>query len=228
MGALLEDRVAGLLRDTPRLTVEEIARKLTARTQTIREILRTGPFEELPRGLYESDRSKVWQLLSYAGDASGRAETATAEAPSTGEPRTDKQFLADVLADRQPHNLNEILRRSFAERACGLTVHSRASDLRKDGYVIETWKDGARGAGSWYRLVATPEEAVAASAEGRSATAASGASTPALTDALGGEGAPALPDGGGRHVTDRSPSEEGAVSPAASSTPLQFDLGAAA
>lgn len=65
---------------------------------------------------------------------------------------TDAAFLLRVLSDERPHNLNDILRRSFAERGCGLTVHSRASDLRQQGYGVVNWKDGQRGDGSWYRL----------------------------------------------------------------------------
>lgn len=70
---------------------------------------------------------------------------------------TDADFLLRVLRDGRPHNLNEILRRSMAERGCGITVHSRASSLRKRGYDIRNWKDGQRGNGSWYRLVGTLE-----------------------------------------------------------------------
>lgn len=65
---------------------------------------------------------------------------------------TDCDFLERVLADGQPHSLNEILRRSFAERGHGLTVHSRAADLRKRGLNVANWKDGDRGNGSWYQL----------------------------------------------------------------------------
>lgn len=66
---------------------------------------------------------------------------------------TDREFLLHVLSDGADHNLNEILQRSFRDRGCGLTVHSRAADLRRDGYDVRNWKDGERGAGSWYRLV---------------------------------------------------------------------------
>jgi hypothetical protein len=68
---------------------------------------------------------------------------------------TDAQFLLRVLSDGRPHSLNEILQASFAERGCGLTVHSRASDLRSQGHIIvhETVKGAERGAGHTYRLV---------------------------------------------------------------------------
>lgn len=50
----------------------------------------------------------------------------------------DADFLVAVLSDGKPHTTNEILQASFKERGCGLTVHSRASDLRiKRGMNIE-------------------------------------------------------------------------------------------
>ena len=44
---------------------------------------------------------------------------------------TDVDFLLSVLADGEAHSQAEILRRSFDERGHGLTVHSRAADLRR-------------------------------------------------------------------------------------------------
>ena len=70
---------------------------------------------------------------------------------------TDTQFLLSVLNDGKPHSLNEILLRSLKERGCGLTVHSRAADLRKslreEGYTVVNTKKGWRGNGSLYQLV---------------------------------------------------------------------------
>jgi hypothetical protein len=69
--------------------------------------------------------------------------------------KTDADFLLDVLRDGEWHSLNEILARSFHERGCALTVHSRASDLRAAGYVIVNEPiPGVRRASSRYRLVA--------------------------------------------------------------------------
>ena len=68
---------------------------------------------------------------------------------------TDAAFLLRVLSDGKAHSLNEILQASFAERGCGLTVHSRAANLRAQGHTIihETVKGAERGAGHTYRLV---------------------------------------------------------------------------
>jgi hypothetical protein len=66
---------------------------------------------------------------------------------------TDGEFVLSVLSDGHWHSLNDVLRESFAERGCGLTLHSRVADLRKQGHVIEWRKVGPRGAGSQYRLV---------------------------------------------------------------------------
>jgi hypothetical protein len=71
---------------------------------------------------------------------------------------TDADFLLSVLADGRAHTLNEILQRSFKERGCGLTVHSRAADLRKRGHEVmnETVPGARRGYGSAYRLISSP------------------------------------------------------------------------
>lgn len=66
----------------------------------------------------------------------------------------DCAFLLRILRDGQEHTLNDILRASFAERGCGLTVHSRVADLRKLGLEI-TWRKvpgASRGNASAYRL----------------------------------------------------------------------------
>lgn len=78
--------------------------------------------------------------------------------------KTDCQWLLEVLRDGKPHSLNEILQKSFADRGHGLTVHSRAADLRKQGHTVE-WRHHAgeaRGWGSVYRLVTPTEEEVVA------------------------------------------------------------------
>ena len=72
---------------------------------------------------------------------------------------TDAAFLLRCLSDGRPHTLNELIQRSFTERGCGITVHSRASDLRKKGHRILNWRGpGQRGAGSLYQLAPTAEE----------------------------------------------------------------------
>ena len=71
------------------------------------------------------------------------------------KPGSDVAFLLSILEDGEPHSANEIRRRSFEERGCGLTVNSRASDLRKHGYVVECWHDptaGRRDQAWLYRL----------------------------------------------------------------------------
>lgn len=67
---------------------------------------------------------------------------------------TDLAFLLRVLSDGRAHTLNELLQTSFAERGCGLTVHSRAAEARKRGYKIVNLhiRGAKRGAGSAYQL----------------------------------------------------------------------------
>jgi hypothetical protein len=71
-------------------------------------------------------------------------------------PMKDTEFLLYVLRDGNAHTLNEILRRSYQERGYGLTVHSRAADLRRKGYDVQngTIKGAKRGDKSFYKLVA--------------------------------------------------------------------------
>lgn len=77
---------------------------------------------------------------------------------------SDCDWLASLLSDGKPHSLNEILRRSFAERGCGLTVHSRCSDLRKRGYQIrcDHVPGAARGEAYVYTMTSLPPPAVSA------------------------------------------------------------------
>lgn len=67
----------------------------------------------------------------------------------------DNEFLLHVLADGRDHALTEILQRSIATRGHGLTVHSRAAELRKRGYTIKVARvPGAeRGRAYTYRWV---------------------------------------------------------------------------
>lgn len=50
--------------------------------------------------------------------------------------QTDATWLEQVLSDGERHSHSEILSRSYVERGCGLTVNSRAADLRKRGRVV--------------------------------------------------------------------------------------------
>jgi len=74
---------------------------------------------------------------------------------------TDTAFLLRVLSDGRPHTLNEILGLSFRDRGCGLTVHSRAADLRKQGHNVLNEQRRGRGyrTESVYQLGPTVEEA---------------------------------------------------------------------
>jgi hypothetical protein len=81
---------------------------------------------------------------------------------------TDLELLLAVLADGELHSQSEILARSIEERGHGLTVHSRISDLRRRGCVVEhmTVQGARRGAASTYRLVSTPLEEASSSRAG--------------------------------------------------------------
>jgi ribonuclease HI len=120
-------------------------------------------FDVMPTAYDEAARASAeWkaELERERIDAEQRGEQMTLGENATTKTDTppsdtDCAFLLDVLDDGEEHTLNEILARSFAERGCGLTVHSRASDLRnRYGYDVE-WCNVPgvkRGDGSVYRL----------------------------------------------------------------------------
>lgn len=62
---------------------------------------------------------------------------------------TDSDFLLALLATG-PKSQAEILSASFNERGCGLTIHSRASDLRKRGHDIRCVHVPGRARGHAY------------------------------------------------------------------------------
>ena len=74
---------------------------------------------------------------------------------------TDAAFILRVLEDGRKHSQADLLRRSFLERNCGLTVHSRIADLRKKGhYIVCERVPGADRGHAWtYQLVGSlPDE----------------------------------------------------------------------
>ena len=75
---------------------------------------------------------------------------------------TDSQFLLHVLKDGGWHSRDSILARSFDERGCGLTIHSRAADLRKQGHDVKVEVRGGSRRASFYRLGALNEPAACA------------------------------------------------------------------
>ena len=125
---------------------------------------------------------------------------------------TDCDFLYDVLSDNRPHSLNEILRRSFAERGCGLTVHSRVADLRKRGHVIHCERDpkARRGDAYLYTLASLP-------------TAPVSFSRPPASDGIGAAGSEAQV--WGRHGVQGDPATIGSSSSSSETPPpVQLEL----
>jgi hypothetical protein len=72
--------------------------------------------------------------------------------------QTDADFLLDMLRETPNEFVSqaEILRRSQADRGCGLTVHSRIAELRSRGYnippALRVRNDNGRVI-SYYRIV---------------------------------------------------------------------------
>ena len=111
---------------------------------------------------------------------------------------TDSAFLYHCLEDGKWHGQAQILAKSMVERGHGLTVHSRAADLRKKGCVIECElrRNGHGRALSYYRLVALNEPAGAA-AVGTASSLAGSLSVPAaaLSPPCADEPSPPFEDG---------------------------------
>ena len=70
---------------------------------------------------------------------------------------TDNDFLLRVLEHGGWHSRDQILALSMRERGCGLTVHSRAADLRARGHVVDVEVRGGSRRASFYRLGALGE-----------------------------------------------------------------------
>ena len=61
---------------------------------------------------------------------------------------TQKQAVLNLLSDRKPHTHHELY-------ALGCVAHSRVSDLRADGHVINQWRLGDK---YLYQLVGSLDE----------------------------------------------------------------------
>src|SRR6266576_6412825 len=77
---------------------------------------------------------------------------------------SDSSFLLAMLKDGKRHSTNEIIQASLAERKVGLTVHSRAADLRARGHNV-ICEPGPRrnGRATYYYRLATLREAASQS-----------------------------------------------------------------
>jgi hypothetical protein len=70
----------------------------------------------------------------------------------------DSDFMLEVLSDGKSWSTMDIIYASVRQRGCGITPHSRASDLRRRGHNIECSFGGkVAGRSVWtYKLVASP------------------------------------------------------------------------
>lgn len=141
----LAERVAEYVAANPGQTVDEIARSVTARTAEVRDVLLAGGFSSSLRVAYASDRARVYRVAPGAQDGQGRARR-----PS----QCDR--LLSILADGRWHNSADLHRQVFC------VLHSRISELRRRGYVIERRGQGAGAEHYDYRLVEHVEASEAA------------------------------------------------------------------
>jgi hypothetical protein len=68
---------------------------------------------------------------------------------------TDKDLLLGVLRDGELHSAADIRMVAELSGNAGITIHSRVSDLRREGYVIRVTRMGRKGVG--YRLTGKRE-----------------------------------------------------------------------
>lgn len=115
---------------------------------------------------------------------------------------SDCAFLLGVLSDGKPHSAHEIRRLSQAERGAGMTVNSRASDLRKKhGYHVKCWHDASAGKRdqAWlYQLQGTSAGALPAEPDRDPGSAGSSSTEAVSTRDLSPSASVAGPEGSGR------------------------------
>jgi len=151
--ATLPAEVAAFLHRNGPATVPEIGRGVSARDADVKRVLIEGRFERVSAPEGRSVRGAYFNSSDLVPSSEATARRGA----------RDCEFLLSALADGEWHTLNEILGRSFRDRGVGLTVHSRAAELRRRGHKIEnrTERDPIPGPGrrgftravSSYRLV---------------------------------------------------------------------------
>lgn len=171
-------------------TADTIARGIRARLADVRDELRHGPFWRIDEGGRGIRYDKLF-VPSQPVPASA----------------TDTDLLFHILRDGRWHSLFEINRRAEDARGYGMTVHSRASDLRKRGHVVEQRSEAAgRRRRSFYRLVLGEAAEKEAGSSGPAASPSTtgpldeprspGSSNPAFADAdsqsTGRDGGPGI------------------------------------
>ena len=133
----LHDEIRGYLAANGPSTSTEVALGVRRNVQLVTDALRDFPTVSAPPG--RSGRG-----IFYAAP----------RIVSPGVPWNDTDYLAAVLADGGWHRLEEIVQRSQRERGHGLTVHSRAADLRKRGFTVEQRSERRDGrVASFYRML---------------------------------------------------------------------------
>ncbi len=133
----LRSEVVAALADRP-MTVTELALSLRVRRADVTDALAAGGFvrAETPAGA--SRRAVHWTVAPTVGNASRRVLSGC------------DRILA-LLRDGRPHSHHELYR-------LHCIAHSRVSELRRRGHVIETWRDGDT---YWYRMLVARERQAA-------------------------------------------------------------------
>lgn len=70
----------------------------------------------------------------------------------------DNEFMLKLLSDGRAHSTLDIIQASIRERSCGITPHSRASDLRRQGHRIDCERTGTSDGRPVYVYQLAPAE----------------------------------------------------------------------
>ena len=67
------------------------------------------------------------------------------------------QRLYSLLSDGNPHDTIDILNRVYGGEHLGIArISARIWDLKKKGYIIESWKDKERKSIWYYKMITPP------------------------------------------------------------------------
>ena len=67
---------------------------------------------------------------------------------------SQRERLLDLLKDGEPHSTIEILNEVYGVEHYGVArISARIIELRREGYLIDGWKDKEKKTVYWYRLV---------------------------------------------------------------------------
>lgn len=173
----LEQRVLDFVAANPGLTSREIARGVTARHESVLDVLSSEAFSASPRDMHPSDRAQVYTVADGTGEQPGTVASGLVGGRAALSGRrclTQCDQILLLLLNGREWSSEDLHRRVFC------VLHSRIAELRRKlrpyGFDVQHTGGGSGTAVHWYRLVGTSEgEAVADGAARVAAASPSGA-----------------------------------------------------